>query len=152
MCRMFMTDKNQSKIIISASKSQGSIHPYKFHWTNSMIFSSAKFSQRWISKENYSEFLNEKFFSIKIFRSDTKKNYGRVTGGQFHQCSMRSFYVRKFCAQLFCAYVLGLYFTGARLLAQKLCMFRWWNWPLMKNFEISIPFLCHPFMSHYLLE
>jgi hypothetical protein len=37
--------------------------------------------------------------------------------GQFHQRSMCSFYVCKLRAQLFCAYVLGLYFTGARLLA-----------------------------------
>jgi hypothetical protein len=42
--------------------------------------------------------------------------------GQFHQRSKHSFYVRKLRAQLFCAYVLGLYFTGARLLAQKLCV------------------------------
>jgi hypothetical protein len=42
------------------------------------------------------------------------------TKGQFHQCSMRSFYVCKFCMQLFCAYILGLHFSGARLLAQKL--------------------------------
>ncbi len=39
---------------------------------------------------------------------------------QFHQHSSCSFYVLKFRTQLFCAYVLGLYFTGARLLAQKL--------------------------------
>ncbi len=45
--------------------------------------------------------------------------------GQFHQHSTHSFYVRKLRAQLFCAYVLGLYFTGARLLAQKLCVERW---------------------------
>jgi hypothetical protein len=42
------------------------------------------------------------------------------TGGQFHQRSTYSFYVHKLQAQLFCAYILGLYFTGARLLAQKL--------------------------------
>ncbi len=28
----------------------------------------------------------------------------------------------------FCAYVFGLYFTGARLLVQKLSVERWWNW------------------------
>jgi hypothetical protein len=39
--------------------------------------------------------------------------------GQFHQRFMRSFYVRKLRPQLFGAYVIGLYFTGARLLAQK---------------------------------
>ncbi len=48
--------------------------------------------------------------------------------GQFHQRSTRSFYICKFRAQLFCAYVLGLYFTGARLLAQKLHVLSWWNW------------------------
>ena len=40
--------------------------------------------------------------------------------GQFHQSSTCSSYLHKQCAQLFCAYVLGLYFTGARLLVQKL--------------------------------
>jgi hypothetical protein len=42
------------------------------------------------------------------------------TWAQFYQRS-----VRKLCAQLFCAYVLGLYFTGARLLAQKLHVEHW---------------------------
>jgi hypothetical protein len=42
------------------------------------------------------------------------------TRGQFHQHFIHSFYVRKLCARLFCAYILGLYFTSARLLAQKL--------------------------------
>jgi hypothetical protein len=37
-------------------------------------------------------------------------------------------------AQHFCAYILGLYFTGARLLAQKLRIKRWWNWPLLAAF------------------
>ncbi len=46
--------------------------------------------------------------------------------GQSYHRSMPSFYVH---AQLFCAYVLGLYFTGARLFAQKLHIERWWNWP-----------------------
>ncbi len=50
--------------------------------------------------------------------------------GQFHQCSTCSFYIRKLRAQLFCAYDLGLYFIGARLLAQKLRVEHWWNWPL----------------------
>ncbi len=52
------------------------------------------------------------------------------TLGQFHQCSTCSFYVCMLRAQLFCAYVLGLYFTGARLLAQKSHLERWWNWVL----------------------
>jgi hypothetical protein len=40
--------------------------------------------------------------------------------GQFHQRSTCNFYVRKLHMQLLCACVLGLYFTGAVLLAQKL--------------------------------
>jgi hypothetical protein len=51
--------------------------------------------------------------------------------GQFHQCSTSSFHVIKLRLQLFCAYVLGLFFTGARLLAQKLRAECWWNWPLV---------------------
>jgi hypothetical protein len=51
--------------------------------------------------------------------------------GQFHQRSTCSFYIRKFCGQLFCAYILGLYFIGARLLAQKLRLEHWWNWTLV---------------------
>ncbi len=47
---------------------------------------------------------------------------------QFHQRSACSFYVRKLRMQLFWAYTLGLYLTGARLLAQKLRVERWWNW------------------------
>ncbi len=46
---------------------------------------------------------------------------------QFHQRSTCSFYVRKLRVQLFWAYILGLYFTGYRLLAQKLRVECWWN-------------------------
>ncbi len=59
-----------------------------------------------------------------------------VSWGQFHQCSMRSFYICKFCEQLFCAYVLGLYLTGARLLEQKLRVEHWWNWTLISPMGI----------------
>ncbi len=45
--------------------------------------------------------------------------------GQFCQRSMCWFYVHKFRVQLFCANVLGLYFTGAKLLAQMLCVECW---------------------------
>jgi hypothetical protein len=45
--------------------------------------------------------------------------------GLFHQRSTRSFYVCKLRAQLFCAFILGLYFTGAKLLAQKLRIECW---------------------------
>jgi hypothetical protein len=58
--------------------------------------------------------------------------------GQFHQRSTCSFYIRKLCAQLFCAYVLGLYFTGVRLLVQKLCIERLWNWPQVKILRLKI--------------
>ncbi len=51
--------------------------------------------------------------------------------GQFHQRSTRSFYICKLCVELFCAHILGLYFTGARLLAHKLHLERWWNWLLV---------------------
>ena len=44
---------------------------------------------------------------------------------------MRSFYVRELRVQIFCANILGLYFTGARLLAQKLRVESWWNWPVV---------------------
>ncbi len=47
--------------------------------------------------------------------------------GQFYQCSTCSFYLGKLRAQLFCAYILGLYFTGTRLLGQKLRIERGWN-------------------------
>jgi hypothetical protein len=49
----------------------------------------------------------------------------RDTWAQFRQRSTHNFYVRKFHVQLFCAYVLCLYYTGARLLAQKLRVERW---------------------------
>jgi hypothetical protein len=45
--------------------------------------------------------------------------------GQFHQRSTHSFCVRKLRAQLFYAYISGLYFTGARLLVQKLRVECW---------------------------
>ncbi len=65
-----------------------------------------------------------------------------VAGSQFHQHSMCSFYVRKLHAQLFCACSLGLYFTGARLLAQKLQVERWWNWALLPGRGPSVKIHC----------
>ncbi len=58
----------------------------------------------------------------KILHKKFRKSY---PWGQFHQRSIHSFYVRKLRVQLFCAYILGLYFTGARLLAQKLRVEPW---------------------------
>ncbi len=37
----------------------------------------------------------------------------------------------------FCAYILGLYFTGARLLVQKLRAERRWNWPQAWLFPLT---------------
>jgi hypothetical protein len=50
---------------------------------------------------------------------------------------MCSFYMRKLRVQLFCAYISGLYFTGVRLLAQKLRIEHWWNWP-----QVSLVLYC----------
>ena len=44
---------------------------------------------------------------------------------QFHQHFTSSFFVRKSFEQLFCTYGLGLYFFGARILAQKLFVKCW---------------------------
>jgi hypothetical protein len=52
-------------------------------------------------------------------------NFPNNSWAQFHQRSTCRFYILKLHAHLFCAYVLGLYFTGARLLAQKLRVERW---------------------------
>ncbi len=71
-------------------------------------------------------------FQNNICQFSRKKIIYRIAfRGQFHQRSMRSFYVCKLRPQLFCAYVLGLYFTGVSLPAQKLCVERWWNWALV---------------------
>ncbi len=74
--------------------------------------------------------LRQKHKIILDWYSKSKNLSSTATWGQFHQRSTLSFYVRELRAQLFCAYILGLYFTGARLLAQKLHIERWWNWPL----------------------
>ena len=43
---------------------------------------------------------------------------------------MSSFFIQKSYKQLFCSYGLGMYFIGARKLAQKLRVKCWGNWPL----------------------
>ncbi len=53
--------------------------------------------------------------------------------GQFHQCSTRSFFIRKLLSQFFCAYVSGLKVTGVSLVAQKLRVEYWWNWALISG-------------------
>jgi hypothetical protein len=77
----------------------------------------------------FSTFPFFQFFSVFTWTSDR---------AQFHQRYTHSFYIRKLCTQLFCAYVLGLYFTGARLLAQKLRVKCWWNWNWL-NFINFLP-------------
>jgi hypothetical protein len=50
------------------------------------------------------------------------ENVERESSGQFHQRSMRSFYVNKLPVQLFCAYVLGLRKTVAAKAARRTMM------------------------------
>ncbi len=69
--------------------------------------------------------------------------------GQFHQRSTRSFYIHKLRTQLFCAYVLGFYSTGARLLAQKLRVECWWNWPLVSILPNFIHCKMNTFLFFY---
>ncbi len=73
--------------------------------------------------------LTRTIITREIGRESASKGYScereRYDLGQFHQRSTRSFYVCKFQMQLFCAYVLGLYFTGERLLGQKLHVECW---------------------------
>ncbi len=80
------------------------------------------------------------FFALKNRNVCLKKDKREICG-QFHPCSTRSFYVRKLRAQLFCACVLGLYFIGARLLAQKLRAECWWNWPMVVKMEHLLAWL-----------
>ncbi len=68
--------------------------------------------------------------AVEFFTYNETNSITSNTWDKFHQCSMRSFYVCKLRAQLFCAYILGLYFTGARLLMQKMRVEHWWNWTL----------------------
>ncbi len=68
---------------------------------------------------NYPDFLRTNG-TIPVFHFVHYDMKNKVIWGQFHQFSTHSFYVCKLREQLFCAYVLGLYFTAARLLAQKL--------------------------------
>ncbi len=83
--------------------------------------------EKFIAKSYLTSFLRKISPGLAQFHQHyTGSFYTRV---QFHQCSTHSFYVRKLCMQLFCDYVLGFYFTGARLLAQKLSVEHWWNWP-----------------------
>ena len=53
----------------------------------------------------------------------------RLSRCQFLQHFTSSFFVRKSFGQLFCTYGLGLYIFGTRILAQKLLVKCWWNWP-----------------------
>ncbi len=87
-----------------------------------------------------SSFYNEK----KFVRSDS--------WGQFHQRSTPSFYVCKLRVQIFCAYILGLYFSGARLLAQKLRLEHWWNWALVVAIRITEVEIVDSFVTTLFLQ
>ena len=70
-------------------------------------------------------------FAIIVFTfqaCDLNKNHGIL--GQFHQHFMTGFFVRKCFEQLFFTYSLALYSFGEIILAQKLLIKRWRNWPL----------------------
>ena len=54
-----------------------------------------------------------------------------ILQGQFHQYFMTGFFVQKCFEQLFCTYSSALYSFGKRILAQKLLIKCWWNWPLV---------------------
>ncbi len=96
------------------------------------------FKRHWFWISFWLLFLNDTKRQLKMYST-----FPILTLGQFHQHSIHSFYVRKLRAQLFCAYILGLYFTGARLLAQKLCVERWWNWALIT----TMLYQCSDFFS-----
>jgi hypothetical protein len=108
----------------------------------SQVFVSSQAGSSWVKKEGetkslfsgqevitqtvFSHLKNVFFLQNFFFTFFSYHPMGRyLTRGQFHQRSTCIFYVRKLQAQLFCAYVLGLYFTGARLLEQKLRVERW---------------------------
>ena len=67
---------------------------------------------------------------------------------QFHQHFTSSFFIRKSFEQLFCTYSLGLYFFGARILAQKLLVKCWCNWPQKDKQNYS----CKQGYLHYILD
>ncbi len=77
--------------------------------------------------QNFLNF-NWSFLLLILMKNGFKLGLNLMTRGHFHQSSMHSFYARKLRAQSFCAYILGLYFTGARLLGQKLRVEHWLNW------------------------
>ncbi len=60
------------------------------------------------------------------------------SGVNFTNILRAAFMYVSFASSFFCDYILGLYFTGARLLAQKLRVERWWNWPQMETCWLSI--------------
>jgi hypothetical protein len=85
---------------------------------------SGNYTKPCFTKEYFS-FVPRSDIKTRKYETNTNRPWLKSIWGQFHQHSTRSFYVRKLHAQLFCAYILGLYFTGARLLAQKLRVEHW---------------------------
>jgi hypothetical protein len=134
----FLAKKNGKNVFFLFLNS----NPNKRHVSWSKSFEHWNYLQlKWVSVEIYLTPLSRPFFE-NVRHDHVREDWVRKEQvwkpslrGQFHQLSMCSFYVRKLHAQLFCAYILGLYFTCERLLAQKLCMERWWNWPLIGKFR-----------------
>ena len=67
---------------------------------------------------------------------------------QFHQHFTSSVFVRKSFEQLFCSYGLGLYFVGARILAQKLLVKCWQKCHSVSPAELHPTLLLHRTRSY----
>ena len=65
-----------------------------------------------------------------------------LTRCQFHQHFTSSFCANILAPKTFCACSLALYFFGVRILAQKLLVKCWWNWPLVNRDSKSIRLYC----------
>jgi hypothetical protein len=84
-------------------------------------------------KKTWAENISLAFVAVFVLLKCIKRfSLGQWLGVNFTNVLRAAFtYVSCMCSFSFCAYVLGLYFTGARLLAQKLRVECWWNWPYM---------------------
>ncbi len=70
--------------------------------------------------------------ALSSLPSSPPQAYGTFSYSEFFTNVLcAAFTYVSFAGSFFCAYVLGLYFSGIRLLAQKLCVERWRNWTLI---------------------
>jgi len=99
------------------------LNVFSSHFQNSLLLSVSSTNAHLKELFSFPNFVHSRTsFVSNTFAQNNEDDHSR---GQFHQRSMCSLYICKLRVQLFCAYVLGLYFTGARLLAQKLHVERW---------------------------